>query len=640
MRIGINLYPLALRGGGMRQYVLQLIPWLLRLSAHRIQLFHGSHGQPSVAAILRQLAPPERCRVRAVEIEHQDEIFGYADRFDLYFCPLNCFYPNLLDRPTVATLADVQEQFFPEYFTPEQRQMRAELYPRTAHAVTTLITISEFSKQAICRAFNVSADKVKVTYLAANEEMRNARPEWPAPLPPLPGRFVLYPANLYPHKNHQLLLEAVRQLKESHGIDCACALTGHEAKPGVAIQEMIEAQGLRDRAIWLGHVSPAALRHLYAQALALCFPSQFEGFGMPLVEAMLCGCPVIATPTASIPEVVGDAALLVEPTPAGLADAVARLLQEPSLRQELIARGRARVARFDARVLAKQTLQILEEASTRFHAAPTEASQRSRVAYVVHSGKGGPALAQTLASLSFEVRNDDEVAIKGASPWDPRAIALEANLPGARRVESTGPANWLDEVNADIVCYLREGECLCEGARSAALAALAEAPECVAVVGEAIAIDNHGHMLSSRFATPPSGIQPAGALVPPAAVFWRQEFLRQQRSLLDSVLWTNHLLVAARGRTRTLHRTFALVDAKTEPGGAVPGLVRLLRDRHRFRGRVPSLSLRQIIRTHLIARLWQARGQARLLLRFLLPGVEAPLRRLYLQKIRPHASER
>src|SRR5262249_39838800 len=220
---------------------------------------------------LRQLSPAERARVQAVEVEHQDEVFAHAARFDLYFCPLNGFAPDLLDRPTVGTLADVQQQFFPEYFTPEQLAPPALVYPRMARAVTTLIPISEFSRRSICRAFGVPPEKVRVTHLAANEQMRRADPEWPGHLPRLPGRFVVYPANLYPHKNHECLLEALALLRR-RGFRCGGVLTGHEASPGVAIGERIAEHGLGGEVLWLGHVAPGVLRHLYERALALCFP--------------------------------------------------------------------------------------------------------------------------------------------------------------------------------------------------------------------------------------------------------------------------------------------------------------------------------------------------------------------------------
>jgi glycosyl transferase family 4 len=211
LRIGVNLFPLALAGGGMRQYVLHLLPWMVRLSPHRFLLFHGPQAQPSVAQILRGLRPAERNRVLPLYFEDQDRIFRKAHAFDVFFCPLNCLAPDLLDRPTVATLADVQERFFPEYFTPQELRTRAEFYPHTAHAATVLLTISEFSKDSICSAFGVPPEKVVVTPLSPG--VVGVDPDWPPGLPPLPERYIFYPANLYPHKNHALRLRADRPVR-------------------------------------------------------------------------------------------------------------------------------------------------------------------------------------------------------------------------------------------------------------------------------------------------------------------------------------------------------------------------------------------------------------------------------------------
>src|SRR5262249_46299369 len=153
---------------------LQLIPWLVRLSGHTLQLFHGPHGQPSVASALRSLSPPERRRVEAVEVGTEDDIFAHSGRFDVYFCPLNRLAPRLLDRPTLPTLPDVQELFFPEYFTPEQLADRRAHYPFLARAVTLLLTISEYSKGTICDRLGVSPDKVRVTYLGPNDDLAHA----------------------------------------------------------------------------------------------------------------------------------------------------------------------------------------------------------------------------------------------------------------------------------------------------------------------------------------------------------------------------------------------------------------------------------------------------------------------------------
>jgi glycosyltransferase involved in cell wall biosynthesis len=524
-RIGINLSGLTLGGGGMRQYVLQLLPWMLRLSAHRLVVFYHLQGWPSLASLLRRLPPGHRGRVEMVEVRGQDEIFHHAGRFDVYFSPLNGFGPDLLDRPTLSTIADVQEQFFPHYFTAETLRHRALIYPHTAHAVTTLLTISEFSRQSICNAFGVPPGKVRAIHLAPNDEVVGARAQWPAELGPPPGRFVFYPANLYPHKNHATLLDALVLLAD-RGIDCGCVLTGQPAQPGIDLDAEVAGRGLGGRVRWLGHVAPPTLRWLYENAVALCFPSQFEGFGMPLVEAMLCGCPVVASPASCIPEIVGSAALLVPPTAAAFADAVAGLLADPALRDETVARGRAHAEQFSARRLALETLQTIEETAAGFRPGRPGEEGAGTLTFVVRPRFGGRALVDTLGSVAFEAEEHDEVIVT-ADPGqlDGAARTLCANLGVVRFVPPGG--DWTAAVSREQLWVLDEGQQACEGATRAVLAALARNPGAAAVAGQVLRRLGAGAFAGVEYMPPRAGEPRHWDGLPACATVWRTARLRQ-----------------------------------------------------------------------------------------------------------------
>ena len=369
------------------------------------------------------------------------------------------------------------------------------------------MTISQFSKDGICSAFGVPPDKVIVTPLSPG--VVDVEADGPAGLPPLPDRYVFYPANLYPHKNHTLLLDALRLLRD-RGVDCHGVLTGQPVQPGVDIRHETAARGLDDRVTWLGHVSPAALRRLYESAAALAFPSQFEGFGLPLVEAMACGCPVVATPAGSVPEVVGDAALLVPATAAALADGLQRVIVGFG-----IAKGsyRARpdaVAAFAAERVAEQTLAAIDLAVMRFAVPRPSGGMAPAVTFVVQPRRGGRGLTATLAALAGEATEPDEVLILAAPGEVGReAETLAANLGTARFVPAARSASgWLDEVRRDVVCYLHEGDLLAEGATAAALHAFAEHPEAEAVVGHVLGTDRRGRPIVRAL--------PAAAAVPRA----------------------------------------------------------------------------------------------------------------------------
>jgi glycosyltransferase involved in cell wall biosynthesis len=641
MRIGLNLFPLTLRGGGMRHYVMQLIPWMLRLSEHELIVFFGVQGQPSLASVFRTLSLDELRRVDLVEIDDQEQIFRHAHRFDVYFCPLNGFAPGLLDRPTLGTLADVQDQFFPQYFTPPQLELRKQLYPYMARAVTTLLTISEFSKRCICNAFGIPASKVQVTYLAPSDDVLHATPRWPSHLPPLPERCVFYPANLYPHKNHELLLRAIRVLHDKHGIDCACVMTGHEANPGIAIHDRIKANGLEGKAFWLGYVPPAGIRYLYAHAQALAFPSQFEGFGMPLVEAMYCGCPIVATPTTCIPEIAGNAALLVAGTERDFADGLARVLQDKAQRDQLVAYGQQRQTLFSAQGMANATMRAINEAPAKFFGHETT-SARAPVSFVVSPSAGGDALTRTLASLAYEARDQDEILIL-AEPHQitAKAAALCDNLPNTRFAGSaTKPDRWLEHVRLDLVCYLREGEILCRGACRAVEDMLNQSVACQVVAGQAIEVSEDDRFIGLHFTPTDAPVQLFGKMVPTAAIFSRRAFLDRHRRLLGQSAWTNWILQAAGDRCRVLYRTLAKVSSSLDKATPPPPLAEIAQGLRTLRIDAPAPSLKRIIWASVAQQLARSKRFVRRIARVLPTPFEELLRSFYFRRVNPYLNQR
>lgn len=389
---------------------------------------------------------------------------------------------------------------------------------------------------------------------------------WPSILGELPRRFVLYPANLYPHKNHKVLLDAIRLLAE-RDIDCACVMTGQPAQPGIDIEAEIRLRGLQGRAVWLGHVAAGALRYLYEHAEALCFPSEFEGFGMPLVEAMECGCPVIATSAASIPEVVGDAALLIDGTPEAFADAIARVLDEPEVRKALIVRGQARARRFHPRRVARQTLRAIEKSASRFWQPRSSNAHAPAISYVIRPISGDETLIRTLASLAFEVRDHDEILVLAhRDSLSPDAQILCENLGVVRYLPSTDrPDAWLDEVANDHLYYLQEGDWICEGATCAVLQAFTEDADCPAVLGEVLVRGADEKLANVRYFPPRPQLAAVRVEVsreerkePPAsAVFWRTAHLRRWRHLLKDAAWPAKVLEQFDSEARACYRAFA-----------------------------------------------------------------------------------
>jgi glycosyltransferase involved in cell wall biosynthesis len=237
--------------------------------------------------------------------------------------------------------------------------------PRLGTGSRAVITVSDFARAELQRAFGVPAHKMTVVSEGGEHILRT--PADPTALTRMglmschdtspSGRpYVLAVSSMAAHKNFALVLQALALLPEAP-FDVAIAGGSNPKVFG-------QAGALQsDRVKWLGYVSDAELRALYEGALAFVFPSLYEGFGIPPLEAMHCGCPVLAAQAASMPQVCGDAALYFSPTVASdLAAALTRVSQDAELRESLRTKGRAQAQRFSWETGARQMLQVCRKA--------------------------------------------------------------------------------------------------------------------------------------------------------------------------------------------------------------------------------------------------------------------------------------
>jgi glycosyltransferase involved in cell wall biosynthesis len=246
------------------------------------------------------------------------------DRLDAVHYPLTVPLPRPDGKPAAATIHDLQHLYLPELFTLAERAYRRVVYGWAANAERVVVP-SSFVAGTVAERLGVPAERLRVVHHGVDHDRFSPAPGKRAP-------FLLYPANRWPHKNHARLLEAFAALRRDRP-ELRLVLTGsgHDertAPPGVEVR---------------GRVSAAELVELYRTAACLVFPSLYEGFGYPPLEAMACGCPVACSAAGSLPEVVGDAAVLFDPRePGAIAEAVERALADP----DLPARGLERAAAF------------------------------------------------------------------------------------------------------------------------------------------------------------------------------------------------------------------------------------------------------------------------------------------------------
>jgi glycosyltransferase involved in cell wall biosynthesis len=256
-------------------------------------------------------------------------------------------------RP-VLTIHDLQYLFYPEYFTRTKLTWLRQMVPRSAEAARVILVPSEFSRRTVIERLNIDPSVVIVVpHGISPREPRGPVPDLRERYD-LGGPIFLYPAASYPHKNHLLLLEAFKKLLATHP-DALLVLTGARAYLESATAKQMEARiaeevktlGVEASVRRLGFVPSDDLDALYQEAVATVFPSKFEGFGAPVLEAMSRSCPVIAANATALPEVVGDNGLLVSPDNADeWAETMSRLIEDEELRAQLAKVGPERARDF------------------------------------------------------------------------------------------------------------------------------------------------------------------------------------------------------------------------------------------------------------------------------------------------------
>ena len=363
MRIGVNCFTLQAKMGGVKQYFLMLFNWLLEYDfANDYVFFYSEHNSTELAKLRSR-----RWRLNAKLLSGQKQIEDYFGDIDVYFCPFNSLWPRPTSIASVVTLVDIQEVFFPQFFSRQERYDRAYHYPASTRAADRVVTISEFSKTSIMKHHRVSGAKIIVAHLSADPAYFNAPKIATALDSPIPfDDFIFFPANLWRHKNHETLLRALRLLKD-RGEHVNLVVTGFEMPEGYPLHRKALEYGVADRVHTAGYVTVGQMAYLYGSAKMTVFPSLFEGFGLPPLEAMAVGCPVVVASGTSLPEVCGDAAEYFEPTDsAALAEAISRVRKDHKLRAALVDKGRIRARLFSAEAMARAHLRAFDEASNSY----------------------------------------------------------------------------------------------------------------------------------------------------------------------------------------------------------------------------------------------------------------------------------
>ena len=333
------------------EYVLLCRPHDADLPAKLGDNFRGVTERAQPYTIREQLTVPLDLRREGVHLFH-------APHYVL---------PPLTPCKSVVTIHDCIHLRFPQYLPNRlaYAYARSSLWIAT-HRATRVLTVSEASKRDILRYFRVPEEKIDVIYnaideqfehRAANDEIQRVRERYQ-----LYDPFVLYAGNIKPHKNLERLIEAFHTLRKNGFEHVKLLIIGDEISKYATLRRAVHRYKLHHHVRFLGFVSDKTLACLYRLAGVFVFPSLYEGFGLPPLEAMASGTPVITSNVSSLPEVVGDAALLIDPyEPDAIYEAMRRVLTEPELAASLRARGLERVRQFSWERSIRRVHQIYHE---------------------------------------------------------------------------------------------------------------------------------------------------------------------------------------------------------------------------------------------------------------------------------------
>lgn len=267
--------------------------------------------------------------------------------------------------PTLMVLHDIAWKHFPDHVYYTAMKYYEHFVPKFAHKANRIATVSEYSKQDIANSFNISNDKIDVVYNGSHEnyqplteaEQENIRQTYTQ------GQaYFLYLGSIHPRKNVPNLLRGFEQFKQATKAPTKLVLAGRMAWQTGEIGELLPTLQYKDDIIFLGYVDNDLLPKIVASAYALTYVSLFEGFGIPLLEALYCNVPSITSNCSSMPEVVGDAGLLVNPySPDDIGRQMEAIWTQPDLRDRLIEKGKVQRQKFSWDLTAGKMWESLEK---------------------------------------------------------------------------------------------------------------------------------------------------------------------------------------------------------------------------------------------------------------------------------------
>ncbi|MGH2521886.1 MAG: glycosyltransferase family 4 protein [Anaerolineales bacterium] len=374
MRITLDLSPAVHRHAGLGRYSHELLAALVALDKANdyATFYYAPRGAEKPAPPLDQL-PARALRLPAKPWRMSvllADFLGLA--LDHWLPPTDLFHatdhllPPLRRARTVFTIHDLIYRFFPEHHLPLNRWYLTLMLPRFMRRADAIIAVSEHTRRDVVRLMRIPPEKITVIHegvnpnyrpLADEAELARVRAKYN-----LPEHFILFFGTIEPRKNLLMLLEAYRVLLARDTPMPDLVIAGRRGWLYQPVFQCVSELGLQRRVQFTEWVAEGDAPGLMNAAEVFVYPSVYEGFGLPPLEALACGTPVLCSNASSLPEVVGDASLLLPPgDPAAWTEALSRVLSDSALRADLRTRGPARARQFTWEAAARKTLEVYEQ---------------------------------------------------------------------------------------------------------------------------------------------------------------------------------------------------------------------------------------------------------------------------------------
>ncbi|RJR42645.1 MAG: glycosyltransferase family 1 protein [Desulfobacteraceae bacterium] len=278
--------------------------------------------------------------------------------------------------PYIMAVHDVAHRLlphFPEFTADGVLNQREYVYTEGIKNACFILADSESGKEQVRTFYDVDPGRIPVLpfvppFYILDESVKKHEEEWGVLKKGLPSRYLLYPAQLWPHKNHEGLIRAIALIKKTHGIKVPAVFTGAEGDSENLdrLRALGSSLGVQDQITWMGYLASPLMRFLYGEALAMVMPTFLGPTNLPILEAFATGCPVIASDIPGARELVGDAAILIDPgNPEEIASSILRLLSDENLRGMLVRRGILRTADRTPQAFSSKLWSLIDQLKPR-----------------------------------------------------------------------------------------------------------------------------------------------------------------------------------------------------------------------------------------------------------------------------------